>query len=54
MRLTEEVTRAAVDPAAHCVIITGSDTVFAAGADIKAMAEANPIEIMARNDDMQD
>jgi len=49
IRLADEVTRAAADPAVRCVIITGSDTVFAAGADIKAMAEADPIEIMARN-----
>jgi len=49
IRLADEVTRAAADPTVRCVIITGSDTVFAAGADIKAMAEADPIEIMARN-----
>ena len=48
-RLAEEVTRAADDPAIRCVVITGSDTVFAAGADIKLMADANPIEVMARN-----
>jgi enoyl-CoA hydratase/carnithine racemase len=29
--------------------LTGSDTVFAAGADIGQMAEAGPVEIMARN-----
>ena len=49
MRLADEVTRHAADPAIRCLIITGSDTVFAAGADIKMMAEADPIEIMARN-----
>jgi enoyl-CoA hydratase len=43
------VTRHAADPAIRCLIITGSDTVFAAGADIGDMAEAGPIEIMARN-----
>ncbi len=48
-RLADEVTRHAADPAVRCLIITGSDTVFAAGADIKVMAEADPIEIMARN-----
>jgi enoyl-CoA hydratase/carnithine racemase len=48
-RLADEVTRHAADPAVRCLIITGSDTVFAAGADIKMMAEADPIEIMARN-----
>ncbi len=48
-RLADEVTRHAADPSIRCLIITGSDTVFAAGADIGDMAEAGPIEIMARN-----
>jgi enoyl-CoA hydratase len=48
-RLADEVTRHADDPAVRCLIITGSDTVFAAGADIGQMAEAGPVEIMARN-----
>src|SRR5674476_997036 len=48
-RLADEVTRHADDPAVRCLIITGSDTVFAAGADIGQMAEASPVEIMARN-----
>ena len=49
IRLADEVARFGADPAVRCLIITGSDTVFAAGADIKMMAEADPIEIMARN-----
>jgi len=48
-RLADEVTRHAYDPAVRCLIITGSDTVFAAGADIGEMAEAGPVEVMARN-----
>src|SRR5208283_2553403 len=48
-RLADEVSRHAADPAIRCLIITGSDTVFAAGADISQMAEADPVEIMARN-----
>ena len=48
-RLADEVSRAGADPTVRCLVITGSDTVFAAGADIKMMAEADPIEIMARN-----
>jgi enoyl-CoA hydratase len=48
-RLADEVTRHAADAAIRCLIITGSDTVFAAGADIGDMAEAGPVEIMARN-----
>src|ERR1039458_8211168 len=48
-RLADEVPRHAADEKIRCLIITGSDTVFAAGADIGQMAEAGPIEIMARN-----
>jgi enoyl-CoA hydratase len=48
-RLADEVTRHAADPAIRCLIVTGSDTVFAAGADISEMAEAGPVEVMARN-----
>jgi len=48
-RLAEGVTGAASDANIRCVVITGSDTVFAAGADITEMAEANPVEVMARN-----
>src|SRR5450759_5872635 len=48
-RLADEVTRHAADPAIRCLIVTGSDAVFAAGADISEMAEAGPVEVMARN-----
>ncbi len=48
-RLADEVTRHAANPAIRCLIVTGSDTVFAAGADISEMAEAGPVEVMARN-----
>lgn len=47
--LADEVTRAAGDPAVRCLIITGSESAFAAGADIGEMAEAGPVEVMARN-----
>ena len=49
VRLADEVTRHAADEKIRCLIITGSDTVFAAGADIGQMAGAGPVEIMARN-----
>ncbi len=49
VRLAEEVTRYAADPAIRCLIITGSDAAFAAGADIGEMAQATPAEIMAAN-----
>ncbi|HSP51054.1 MAG TPA: enoyl-CoA hydratase-related protein [Pseudolabrys sp.] len=48
-RLADEVTRHAADEKIRCLIVTGSDAVFAAGADIGEMAEAGPIEVMARN-----
>jgi enoyl-CoA hydratase len=37
------------DPGVRCIVITGNDKAFAAGADIREMAEAGPIEIMQRN-----
>ncbi len=48
-RLSAEVARYGADPAIRCLIITGSDKVFAAGADIGEMANAGPMEVMARN-----
>jgi enoyl-CoA hydratase len=48
-RLADEVTRYAADPKIRCLIMTGSDVAFAAGADIGEMAEAGPVEVMARN-----
>jgi len=49
MRLADEVTRHAADPDIRCLIIAGSDKVFASGADIGEMAENGPVEVMARN-----
>jgi enoyl-CoA hydratase len=40
----------AADEEVRCAVIAGSDKVFAAGADIKAMAEASPSEMMGRPD----
>jgi len=48
-RLADEITRCGVDDAVRCIIITGSDVTFAAGADIGEMADAGPVEVMARN-----
>jgi enoyl-CoA hydratase len=48
-RLADEITRHAADEKIRCLIVTGSDVVFAAGADIGEMAEAGPVEVMARN-----
>jgi enoyl-CoA hydratase/carnithine racemase len=48
-RLADEITRCGADNAVRCVVVTGSDVAFAAGADIGEMAEATPIEVMSRN-----
>ncbi|HXX08340.1 MAG TPA: enoyl-CoA hydratase-related protein [Pseudolabrys sp.] len=47
--LADEVSRGGADSKVRCIIITGSETAFAAGADIGEMAEATPVEVMARN-----
>lgn len=49
MRLAEEVTRFSADPAIRCLVVTGSDKAFAAGADISEMAEATQAEVAERN-----
>jgi len=38
------------DEATRCIILTGGDKVFAAGADIRDMVERTPIEMMGRRD----
>jgi enoyl-CoA hydratase/carnithine racemase len=38
-QLTEELRRFDADPEVRCMVIAGSDRIFAAGADIRAMAE---------------
>ncbi len=38
------------DAATRCIILTGGDKVFAAGADIRDMVDRTPIEVMARRD----
>jgi enoyl-CoA hydratase/carnithine racemase len=48
-RISTEMTIFAADPAVRCIVITGDDRAFAAGADITEMAEAGPVEVMARN-----
>jgi enoyl-CoA hydratase/carnithine racemase len=36
------------DEATRCIILTGSDTIFAAGADLRDMVERTPVDMMAR------
>jgi enoyl-CoA hydratase/carnithine racemase len=51
--LAEHCMAAGSDDAVKVVVITGNETAFAAGADIKAMAEATPIELMLRRNHEQ-
>lgn len=37
------------DETVRCIVLSGSATVFAAGADIRDMAQATPIDMMLRN-----
>jgi enoyl-CoA hydratase len=37
------------DPAIRAIVITGGPTVFAAGADIKDMSDATPVDMLLRN-----
>lgn len=49
IRLTDEIARFGADDSIRCLIVTGNDAAFAAGADIAEMAEHDPVEVMARN-----
>ncbi len=49
IRLADEIARFGADETIRCLIVTGSDAAFAAGADIGEMAEAGAVEVMARN-----
>ena len=46
--LVQHLTAAGEDESARCVIVTGNDQAFAAGADIKEMAGAGTIEMIQR------
>jgi enoyl-CoA hydratase/carnithine racemase len=43
-QLTTELERLDAEPGVRCIVVAGSDKVFAAGADIKAMAARDPSE----------
>ena len=47
-RLAAIFTELSLDPAVRCIVLTGGEKVFAAGADIKAMADASAIDILLR------
>jgi enoyl-CoA hydratase/carnithine racemase len=46
--LAQHFTDLGGDDATRCIILTGSDTIFAAGADLRDMVERTPVEIMSR------
>jgi enoyl-CoA hydratase len=47
-RLAEEVSALGADGATRAIVITGNREAFAAGADLKAMAEARPVELLLK------
>jgi enoyl-CoA hydratase/carnithine racemase len=46
--LAEHFTALGADDDVRCIVLTGNDDVFAAGADIKQMADAGAVEMMLR------
>ncbi|NMF97610.1 enoyl-CoA hydratase [Aromatoleum toluolicum] len=49
MQLAEHFTALGRDPEVRAIVLTGGDKYFAAGADLREMAEAGAIEIMLRH-----
>lgn len=47
--LSAAFTELAADDSVRCIVLTGGETVFAAGGDIKSMEGCGPIEIMQRH-----
>ncbi len=47
--LTHALETMEADDTVRCIVITGTKRVFAAGADIKEMAQATPVELMQKN-----
>lgn len=48
-QLAEHMTALGADPSVRAIVLTGNQEAFAAGADIKDMAEVGAIELMQRN-----
>lgn len=46
--LADHFTALGADDTTRCIIITGGDTVFAAGADIRDMVERTPVDLLLR------
>jgi enoyl-CoA hydratase/carnithine racemase len=51
-RLATVFNELSVDAATRCIVLTGGDQVFAAGADIRDMAERRPMELLLRRTDV--
>jgi enoyl-CoA hydratase len=51
-RLASLFNELAVDAVTRCIVLTGGDRVFAAGADVRDMAERRPMELMLRRTDV--
>ncbi|MDF8335593.1 enoyl-CoA hydratase [Novosphingobium cyanobacteriorum] len=47
--LAEHFTELGSDPDVRCIVLTGSERIFAAGADIRDLAERSAVEMMLRN-----
>ncbi len=47
--LTQALAQFEADEDVRCIVITGTKRVFAAGADIKEMSQATPVELMQKN-----
>ena len=48
-QLAQAFVTLSADPQVRCIVLTGGDSVFAAGGDIKGLVQADPIEIMQRH-----
>jgi len=48
-QLIEQFEKFDADPAVRCIVLTGNEKAFAAGADIKEMAEASAVDMYERN-----
>lgn len=48
-QLSQAFTQLSADDRIRCIVLTGGDTVFAAGGDIHSMAQAGPVDILQRH-----
>ena len=46
--IAQHLTELGEDNATRCIVLTGNEQAFAAGADIKEMAGAGPVEMLQR------